>query len=102
VLTKDSIARSFAHIEFARIRHAHNQGFNMDEIDQANDLAETLRNAAIMRSQREVSAVNKTGICAECDEVIDPERLAVAPFARHCISCATDLARKAKTHRSFS
>jgi RNA polymerase-binding transcription factor DksA len=74
----------------------------MDEIDQANDLAETLRIAAIQRSQREVAGVNKTGICAECEEAIDPERLAVAPFARHCISCATDLARKAKTHRSFS
>lgn len=74
----------------------------MDEIDQANDLAETLRLAAIKRSQLEVSVVNTSGICAECDEDIDPERLAVAPFARHCISCATDLARKKKTHRSFS
>lgn len=74
----------------------------MDDIDQANDLAEALRNAEIGRIQKSVSTVNSSGICFECEEEIDPERLAVAPFATHCISCATELARKKKTHRSFA
>lgn len=31
------------------------------------------------------------GICAECGEEIDPQRLQVRPFSRYCIDCKTDL-----------
>jgi RNA polymerase-binding transcription factor DksA len=36
-----------------------------------------------MRRQAE----GRYGICENCDQPIDPERLAVRPHATHCISC---------------
>ena len=33
--------------------------------------------------------------CKDCDEAIDPRRLAVQPFATRCIDCQTDFERKA-------
>lgn len=70
----------------------------MDDIDQANDLAEALRNAEIERIQREMSRVNSTGICIDCDEEIEAERLAKLPSARRCILCQGDHERMKKTH----
>jgi len=31
------------------------------------------------------------GICARCEEEIDPRRLQVRPFSRYCIECKSDI-----------
>jgi DnaK suppressor protein len=71
----------------------------MDDIDKANDLADSLREATVERIRREMSQVNTNPICIECDEDIEAERLAKLPSAKRCIICQTDYERRLKTHR---
>lgn len=71
----------------------------MDDIDTANDLADSLRNAEVERIQREMSVVNMNPICIDCDEDIEAERIAKLSSARRCINCQTDFERRLKTHR---
>ena len=42
--------------------------------------------AALERLER-----GEYGVCAECGEEIDPQRMKVRPFSRYCIECKTDL-----------
>jgi len=42
--------------------------------------------AALERLER-----GEYGVCAECGEEIDPQRMKVRPFSRFCIECKTDL-----------
>lgn len=71
----------------------------MDDIDKANDLADSLREAAVERIRKEMSQVNMNPVCINCDEDIEAERLAKLASARRCIGCQTDHERKLRTHR---
>ncbi len=71
----------------------------MDDIDKANDLADSLREAAVERIRREMAHVNMNPVCIDCDEDIEAERLAKLSSARRCISCQTEHERRLKTHR---
>jgi RNA polymerase-binding transcription factor DksA len=44
--------------------------------------------AAVVEAARPVTIA--TGVCRDCLEPIEPERLAVAPYAVRCISCQQD------------
>lgn len=47
-----------------------------------------------MRRQAE----GRYGICENCDQPIDPERLAVRPHAIHCISCQRRIEEGPRNH----
>jgi phage/conjugal plasmid C-4 type zinc finger TraR family protein len=99
LLTKDSFGSSFADNEFPRIRTSVIKDLKMDDIDKANDLADSLRDAAVLRIQREVSRVNTNKECVDCDEDIDAQRRAKVPGAIRCINCQDVHERRLKTHR---
>lgn len=41
------------------------------------------------------------GICEECEEPIDPERLKVAPNANRCVECKTEIEERNKVPNGF-
>jgi RNA polymerase-binding transcription factor len=75
----------------------------LDRIQQAGDREYAMRNLERNSSRlREVRAALRRidagtfGICAGCDESINPKRLAALPWASFCIACqeAADLEQK--------
>jgi RNA polymerase-binding transcription factor DksA len=63
----------------------------MDEIDVAAERIESFNNDAIRQALAARQAAGpSTGICATCQDAIEPERLAANPYARHCCDCAAE------------
>ena len=63
----------------------------MDRFDRASDRETQDREdaiAAVVEAARPATVVS--GMCMDCLEPIEPERLAVAPYAVRCISCQRD------------
>lgn len=63
----------------------------MDRFDRASDRENQDREdaiAAVVEAARPPTVAS--GMCMECLEPIEPERLAVAPYAVRCISCQQD------------
>lgn len=60
----------------------------MDEMDKVQQLVEDrVGDALTAHRLRTATAPNLTGICADCGDLIEPERLAALPTARRCIIC---------------
>lgn len=69
----------------------------MDPADEATDLAERERTAAIARHRAIGSAgrlARRDGSCRRCGEPIDPRRLAAQPDALNCIACELELEKE--------
>jgi RNA polymerase-binding transcription factor DksA len=62
----------------------------MDEIDIANDRADAFVDSALKAALAGRKAPPSTGICAACEQPIEPERLLANPTARLCHDCAED------------
>ncbi|WP_240647791.1 TraR/DksA C4-type zinc finger protein [Shewanella algae] len=63
----------------------------MDVFDHASDKENQDRENAIANVVNATrSASMGTGICLDCLEPVEPERLSVAPYAVRCISCQQD------------
>ncbi len=65
-----------------------------DEIDRANDLAEQGLQHALhaqrKRAAREWAGQGgQAGMCIDCEEPIDPARLAALPNVCRCVACQT-------------
>lgn len=60
----------------------------MDVVDEAQQL-ELDRRADALAARRAASAPSHlaTGICCDCGDPIEPERLAALPSARRCLDC---------------
>lgn len=71
----------------------------MDDIDKANDLADSLRDATVLRIQREISRVNQSKECCDCGDEISAARRAKMPSAIRCIDCAEAFETNKRTHR---
>jgi RNA polymerase-binding transcription factor DksA len=78
----------------------------IDVIDQAQHAEELDRATALERHHRRVAASFEPrrpgidGLCIDCDEPIEPERLAVlAGKTSRCASCAHDHERRLRSHR---
>jgi RNA polymerase-binding transcription factor len=77
-----------------------------DELDQIQDgqerefaIGELDRNSARLREVREALVrieIRKFGVCVDCEDDINPKRLAAVPWASLCIACqeAADSAEK--------
>ena len=64
----------------------------MDEIDRANELAEqSLQHALHAHRKRAArdkrNPADEPGVCADCDEPIEPARLRALPMASRCVAC---------------
>ncbi len=79
-----------------------------DELDRIQESQErelalgTLdRNSKFMREVREALSridAGVFGVCVECEEHINPKRLAAIPWASTCIVCQEDADRQQKAH----
>ena len=79
----------------------------LDRIQQAGD-----RDYAISNLERNCSRLREVrtalrgfdagtfGICVDCEEIINPKRLAAVPWASSCIACQEAADREQKTSRS--
>lgn len=65
----------------------------MDHCDQAQDLEDRERANLVERAQAELRSSGAT-VCDNCEEPIEPKRLAALPSARLCISCKTEQGRR--------
>lgn len=80
------------------------QNFLEIDLDEADDeidpnLAEREKTLALMQTlERRVESLNhalesaqqgKYGICEDCGNAIEPERLAILPETTYCVKCAT-------------
>lgn len=60
----------------------------MDVFDRASEKEERDRTeaiAAVLEAARPTSLA--TGMCVDCGDPIEPERLAALPYAQRCIGC---------------
>jgi len=72
-----------------------------DEIDDAMPFIERFNQMAIDAVVGRVnSGTPSTGVCSNCEETIEAERLKSLPYTRHCSECAAafeeDRARQGK------
>ena len=77
-----------------------------EEVDFASCSSNNENNFLIYKKQQQelkeieeaLSAIKKGeyGICKMCEEPINPERLAVKPFAKYCIDCREILEKESK------
>ena len=73
------------------------RGQESEQADRARSLAETLRRIEESNAPRNASI---DGICIDCDEPIEPARLAaLAHKTSRCASCATDYEHRMKSYR---
>lgn len=77
----------------------------MDDADHAAGLTDfqvELRLADIRRQNAEAPAHDtaQVRVCTDCDDPIEPERLAVKPDARRCIHCQVAAERQAQAYGS--
>ena len=72
-----------------------------DPIDRATELTERERDEAVAdyRRLRAARSLNESGLCVDCDEPIDPRRLAVDPMAERCVSCQQEHELRARRFR---
>lgn len=66
-------------------------------IDRACELEEIHRESALAAHRSRPIDVGGDGICIECEEPIDPRRLAVQPRALRCIEHQRDHERRVVT-----
>jgi RNA polymerase-binding transcription factor DksA len=70
------------------------QDFSEQATETENDgVLDEIHHEAKIELQQVVEALHrlehdKYGLCAQCDEVINPERLHVLPYTNTCINCA--------------
>ncbi|NOO49843.1 TraR/DksA family transcriptional regulator [Klebsiella pneumoniae] len=64
-------------------------------IDQANELAELQREAAIAKCRINHAAVSATH-CRDCGEEIPERRRELAAGCQRCVSCASDIELRLK------
>lgn len=64
-------------------------------IDQANDLAELQREAAIAKCRINHNAVSATH-CRDCGEEIPERRRELVAGCQRCVSCASDIELRLK------
>jgi len=77
--------------------NAHVGGDPRDEVDHAFFASDNLRNNSILKEQyKTVNQINRSlnkiaigtyGVCNQCEETIDIERLKITLFAEQCVSC---------------
>jgi DnaK suppressor protein len=79
----------------------------LDRIQQAGDRDYAISSLELNSSRlREVRAALRSfdagtfGICVDCEENINPKRLAAVPWASSCIACQEAADREQKTSRS--
>ena len=70
-----------------------------DEVDHANKLTDDRNVVEIRTIQRSLQQKNETGLCIDCEEDIESERLAALPSARRCISCQESMERNSRIYR---
>lgn len=58
-----------------------------DWIDEAQQLDTDRREAALAARRAAPATPPATGICRDCGDPIDPERLAALPHAIRCLDC---------------
>jgi RNA polymerase-binding transcription factor DksA len=75
--------------------------FDFDKIIENHELLNeaTVRNFVTKNAN---APVNKTRDCTDCDEEIDPKRLAVLPSATRCIDCAIDHEEQQQYHKRMN
>lgn len=70
----------------------------MDEFDRAQELEQRQRDQAISRARhrkRETPRMHDgVRVCIDCDDPVEPARIALLPDAARCISCQTDHERR--------
>jgi DnaK suppressor protein len=67
--------------ELDRIQHSQEREFAIGNLD---------RNSTFLREVRDALsrlAASKFGICVDCEETINPKRLAAIPWASSCVVC---------------
>lgn len=73
-----------------------------DVADQASE-AEDMQRALALRDQSERAArdraLNPTGCCKDCGDVISAARLSVNPHAMRCVHCQSVVERNRALHR---
>lgn len=61
-----------------------------DLADIANEQIEKSREFFIQFFTNEETKPNLTGICVDCDALIDEKRLAIMPYAKRCLGCQNE------------
>jgi DnaK suppressor protein len=60
----------------------------MDEIDRITEAEQTLLDARLAQVRRLAQAkAPEVRTCEDCGDIVPPERLRAAPWAKRCITC---------------
>lgn len=81
--------------ELDQIQHASARDYAMNYLERNSNRLREVR-AALQRI-----AGGTFGICAACEEEINPKRLAAIPWAAHCIGCQEAADREEKAPHEF-
>lgn len=68
----------------------------MDELDRAAERTEAFTEVALHSVLARMTGMPSSGVCRSCGDLIEPERLKIAPHTRHCSDCAAEDERKAR------
>src|ERR1700724_2231905 len=80
--------------ELDRIQHASDRDYEISNLERNSNRLREVRTAL-----RRINA-GTFGICVDCEENINPKRLAAVPWALSCIVCQEAADREQKTSRS--
>jgi DnaK suppressor protein len=90
---REALAIESSPDELDRIQHASSRDSAMDHLERASSRLREVRDAI-----RRIDA-NTFGVCAHCEEGINPKRLAAVPWAPFCITCQEAADREQKATR---
>lgn len=90
---REALAIQTSPDELDRIQHASARDYAMDSLERRSD-----RLREVQTALQRIHA-GTFGICAGCEQSINPKRLAAVPWASLCIVCQKDVDREGKTLR---